>query len=186
MAAPVAQGRRGLPSRAIVLLAGVWESFDRSIDGRVLRVGTPALRGHLVGRLATATTIASAADARLVLLTTPCFSPSPDGPIGDLRVLGESRRIDWFNRIIRGFAAEHPSEVSVIDLHEIACPHGEYRDVVDGVEQRIDGVHFTRDAATQIWQRLGPDLVDAAELGSGAVAAGARETGPASRPTIPR
>ncbi len=150
--------RRRRPDLAVLLLGG-WEIFDRTIDGRTYRVGTPEMEALLRDRLDLARTTLTARGARLVMLTTPCFSP----PTRDLGSFGETERADparlrWLNDVWRRYVGDHPG-VTLLDLNAHACPGGRYAETIDGVPMRTDGVHFTRDGARVMWRWLGPELL---------------------------
>lgn len=146
---------------AIALLAGGWDVQDRMVDGKMLPALSNPLRDHVRRRLALGLHIAEQGHARFILLTMPCFSPATSGRAADLHNLSDGRRIAWYNQILRTFAAEHPSSVRVIDLHEIVCPKGKFVDQINGVPQRLDGVHFTVPAAQRIWRSLTPLIMQA-------------------------
>jgi len=150
--------RRYSPQVALVLVGG-WEVFDREVDGRVLRVGTAPMEAKLRAALDTARRVLTAHGARMVLLTTPCFSPT-DRELGDAAESdrADPARVAWLNDVWRRYAADHP-EVTVLDLDAHACPGGSYAATIHGVDMRTDGVHFTLPGARLMWRWLGPQLV---------------------------
>lgn len=146
------------PEVAVLLLGG-WELFDRTVDGKFLRVGTPEMETYLRGQLDQARAILTQDGAPLVLLTTPCFSVAQR----DLGAWGERERNDparvrWLNQVWARYAADHPTDVHLFDLSDIACPGGKYAAKLDGVTMRTDGEHFTPEGARVIWHWLAPEL----------------------------
>jgi len=157
--------RKNRPDLALLLI-GAWEVIDHSIDGRVYRVGTPAMEALLRNRLDVARRTLTAEGARLVMLTTPCFSPVQR----DLGAFGESQRADpkrvrWLNGVWRRYVRDHPN-VTLLDLDAHACPDGRYAAKIHGVVMRTDGVHFTEAGARLMWRWLAPELLRIAGAGS--------------------
>ncbi len=97
------------------------------------------------------------AGSQLVVLTTPCFRPA-EGPARDLARLADGQRVRRFNAVLGDFARTHPAEVSLVDLYRLTCPGGRYLGSIDGVPQRIDGVHLTPDAAQNLWRLITPEI----------------------------
>ena len=154
-----AKGVRAYKPELALLLIGGWEVFDREIGGRVLRVGTAPMEAELRRALDHARRVLTADGARLVILTTPCFSPTTR----ELGAFGEASRADparvqWLNDVWRRYVADHP-DVTLLDLYAHACPGGKYAATIDGVPMRTDGVHFTLPGARLLWSWLGPAVL---------------------------
>lgn len=146
-----------------VLMVGGWEVFDHVIDGEYLALGTPEYRTYLEGQLDRGLDILTRYGGDVVIVTVPCmgFMPSPPWPgAGDERA--DPERTQWVNDIFVDTAAER-DDVHVIDLASWLCPDGEYVNEVDGVEIRYDGLHFTGEGASVVWNWLMP-RVKAIEL----------------------
>ena len=73
-------------------------------------------------------------------------------------------RINAWNRLLREFAAAHPTAVTVVDLGGRVTPGGEFSWSVSGIRMRSDGLHFTA-AGVRRWISpwLTPNLVAASE-----------------------
>jgi hypothetical protein len=72
--------------------------------------------------------------------------------------------MDDLNAVYRGFAAEHPGQVFLVDLNGFADPEGKYTDLyIDGVRMREDGVHFTTQGSYVVARWLVPQIVAAAD-----------------------
>src|SRR4051794_25141439 len=157
------KGVRAYKPDVSLLLIGGWEVFDRELNGKLLRVGTAPMEAELRKKLDEAKRILTADGAKLVILTTPCFSPTTR----ELGAFGEEARADptrvrWLNDVWRRYAADHP-DVTVLDLYAHACPEGKYTPTIDGVAMRTDGVHFTLPGARLMWKWLGPEVLDIAD-----------------------
>ena len=154
-----AAGVKKYRPQVATLLIGGWELFDRTVNGQTLRVGTPEMEQYLRTELDRARTILTAGGASLALLTTPCFSVEKR----DLGAWGEAERADpkrvrWLNQVWARYAADHPSDVHLLDLNAIVCPGGKYAATIDGVKMRTDGEHFTPEGAKLIWHWLAPKV----------------------------
>ncbi len=154
-----AAGVKKYRPQVATLLLGGWELFDRRVNGQTLRVGTPAMEQYLRTELDRARTILTSGGASLALLTTPCLSVATR----DLGAWGEAersdpKRIQWLNHVWARYAADHPTDVHLLDLAAIACPGGKYAAQIDGVTMRTDGEHFTPEGARVIWRWLAPQL----------------------------
>ena len=154
-----AAGVKKYRPQVATLLLGGWELFDRRVNGQTRRVGTPAMEQYLRTELDRARTILTSGGASLALLTTPCLSVATR----DLGAWGEAersdpKRIQWLNHVWARYAADHPTDVHLLDLAAIACPGGKYAAQIDGVTMRTDGEHFTPEGARVIWRWLAPQL----------------------------
>ena len=101
------------------------------------------MEAELRGALDRARAILTANGARLVILATPCFSPTTRelGEFGEAAG-ADPARVQWLNDVWRRYAADRP-DVSILDLEAHTCPGGNYAATIDGVTMRTDGVHFT-------------------------------------------
>jgi hypothetical protein len=146
-----------------VLMIGAWEVFDRRLDGRDLRVGTPEMATYLTQQLDTARTLLTAKGAKLVVLNVPCYRPPDLG----LATAGSAERADpqrvaWVNRVLGQFVAAHPG-TTMLDLRGLLCPGGKFLAQHDGKPIRTDdGIHLTQDGAHYVWDWLAPQLVQLA------------------------
>jgi len=154
-----AEGMKAYKPDLSLLLVGGWEVFDREIHGTTVRVGTPAMEAVLRKALDKAKKILTANGSRLVILTTPCFSPTTRelGEFGEA-ARADPARVQWLNDVWRRYATDHP-DVTLLDLNAHACPGGKYASTIDGVPMRTDGVHFTLPGARLLWKWLGPEVL---------------------------
>jgi hypothetical protein len=127
------------------------------VNGKFVRFGTKAGYALLTQELNAALARFHAAGAsRLVLLTYPPRASHSDQVVTTTldRTLPPK-----LNRFFHTYAAEHPSDVIVVDLASIVCPGGwPCPEFVDGIRPRPrDGGHF--EGAGPAW--LAPKLVQA-------------------------
>jgi peptidoglycan/LPS O-acetylase OafA/YrhL len=141
-----------------VVEIGAWEVFDKIVDGKVLKVGTPEWRAYILSELEFGFSIAGARGKPVVFLNVPCFrsTPSLRGPPNPERI--DPLRIDAVNAVLDEFAAAHKQQVHVLDLKSFLCPGGRYADRIGGVKVRQHGVHFTQEGGALVWQWLAPQL----------------------------
>ncbi|MHB1776536.1 MAG: DUF459 domain-containing protein [Acidimicrobiales bacterium] len=160
----------------VMILAGRWEVMNRTYHGRWTDILHPAYAAYVEHQLELAVGLAGSDGARVVLLTAPCYDSGlqPDGtPWPE----DNPARVDAYNRLVDEVAAEHAGNVSVIDLHAMVCPGGQYHQVLDGVTVRnpADGVHFTLSGGDLLASRIWPTV---ARLGRQQLATLARAPGP--------
>jgi peptidoglycan/LPS O-acetylase OafA/YrhL len=143
----------------VAVLSGVWETYDKVVDGRTLAFGSPEYDAWFATQLDGLVAQVSAGGARVALLTAPC-NQRPEALSGDKLPEDQPARIDHLNDLYRAAAARHPDAAAVVDLHEHVCPRGAYAADLDGVALRADdGVHFTPAGADEIRRWLYPQLV---------------------------
>jgi peptidoglycan/LPS O-acetylase OafA/YrhL len=141
----------------VLVLSGVWEVYDKQVDGRRLDFGTPEYDAwfsenldRLVGQL-------SASGGRVVFLTALCNDRLLDITETALPENDEAR-VDHVNDLYREAVARQPDRAGIIDLHAKVCPGGKYVSELDGRAVRDDGVHFTPEGADLVLQWLGPQV----------------------------
>jgi peptidoglycan/LPS O-acetylase OafA/YrhL len=159
-----------------LVLTGAWETWDRWVDGRLLRFGTPEFTRYFENELERGVALVRAAGGKVVLLTPPCYTaPDIDHHPGPYPPADHHEEMV---AMLRDFATRHAPAVDLIDLAEFVCPHGVYRRDIDRKRFQRDGAHFTRDGAEMVWDWLAPQV--SAKLPRDA--AGARVSLAAPRP----
>ncbi len=103
------------------------------------------------------------APQRVLLLTTPRLLVE-NHSLGATTQLEVDERLACHQRAIDEVAAAHPDRVAVIDLAGWLCPDGECTEVIDGVELRPDGLHYTEQGARPVARWV---LDQVAALGGG-------------------
>jgi hypothetical protein len=143
-----------------VLVVSAWDVYDHRVAGRTLRVGTPEYARYLGGRLQRAVGILGAGGRPVVIVNSGCYAQQPFAPEGaDLAPdRNDPVRGQAVNAVVADLVAGHGRHVSVADLRDRTCPGGRYQRVVNGVELREDGVHFSEDGAALVWDWLLPLL----------------------------
>jgi hypothetical protein len=150
----------------VVMVFGAMDSQDRLINGQMLLTGTPAWNVAVTNGLEQAVQTFRSQGASIALLTFPCSKPALSNFAPDPKAVEEDtyRRINTLNDLFRDFAAQHPDEVTLIDLNQYACPNGHFTDVVvDGVHMREDGLHYSPQGSVIVANWLAPQLLDVIE-----------------------
>lgn len=125
----------------VVVLSGVWDSYDRIVDGRELSLGSPEHDQWFSQELDALLDLLTSGGGRVVLATAPC-NRHLEGVDGAEPPENSIERVTHLNELYRQ-AADRRSDTSLADLYELVCPGGEYSSTLDGHELRFDGVHFT-------------------------------------------
>ena len=91
----------------------------------------------------------------MVLLTSPCLAP-PDSGLAGIPARSDAARVGDLNQVFRTYAKDHPTWVSLVDLHSFLCPHGQFAATVRGVAARDpDGTHLSPAGAKVVWLAVG-------------------------------
>ena len=140
-----------------MILFGSWEVLPLVKDGRRLEVGSAEFNDEKLQQLEQAFAVLTAGGGQVVVLTSPCIT--------DLREsarLGQKSQEQWrivnYNRILRTFAARHPTAVTLVDLHGLLCPTGTFTPLLAGQPFTEDGIHFTPEGGPRVWKWLYPKL----------------------------
>jgi peptidoglycan/LPS O-acetylase OafA/YrhL len=150
------------------LMVGNTETFDRRVDGRILRVGSPALARHLEARLDEARAVLTAGGRPMILVSVPCADP--DGSVDPdwAAIRSAPERIAWVNQVFERYAARHPRSVTFARLDDVLCPAGNPHPRIGPYPLRPDGVTLSAAGASAVWRWLAPvarDLAGAAPGG---------------------
>ena len=125
----------------IVFGFGVWEVFDRVVDGQTTVFGQSESDRQIRQTLDTLVRELSDRNTTLVFLTNPTLA-------GDSNRSPEWRsdqqwRVAHINDLLRDVAAKVPDRVKVLDLASYVCPAPDRcQTELDGVVLRPDGVHY--------------------------------------------
>ena len=147
--------RRDRP-KIVAIQVGRHEVLDRLYMGRWTSILEAPYRAYVRGELELAIRIARAQGAKVVLLTVPKFS-RPPRPTGLHWQENDPVRVDRFNEVLRELAAADRT-LTLIDLGARTSPGTSYVDVVDGVDLRSDGVHYSTAGVEWIGPWLLPQL----------------------------
>jgi lysophospholipase L1-like esterase len=125
----------------VVLYTGQWDIVDKKVDGEWLTVGSDEFNNYLLSELEAVREATTATGARLVLLTSNYSDPALSSS-GETAYRDEN--VDNLNQLLRRFAAEHPDDVTVLDLNHFISPDGGYTDAVEGIGaiREFDRIHF--------------------------------------------
>jgi hypothetical protein len=142
-------------------MLGLGELYDRRVEGKVLGFGTQEYREWLYREIDRRRELVAGHARRFAITTALCLKISADAANPTTSIANDPERLTWLNDTIRSYGRAHP-EVSVLDLHATVCADG-FTDQVDGVTLRDDGLHLNEQGAALVWQRIGPQMVEAAE-----------------------
>jgi len=147
-----------------VLLIGAWEVLDKRVGGRTLRAGSTDDERYLDSELQLAIDTLAPVSRRIAILNVPCFQEpqTADAYAWIAKARDDPARGVWLNQVLGRFAAAHRDRVTVLPLRDFLCPGGQ-QDPANGTKVRYDGVHFTADGATLVWDWLGPQLYSLAK-----------------------
>ncbi|MEU6895565.1 acyltransferase family protein [Streptomyces sp. NPDC046557] len=152
---------RGDRPDVVVILAGRWETMDRTHEGKWTHLGDPAFDRYLSERLERAVAIASGSGARVLLATEP-YNRRGERPDGGVWPEDRPERVDHWNALLRLTAARHPATVRLLDFGRRLCPDGTFTSRVNGVQVRSDGVHLTPEGVRFITPWLMAEITAAA------------------------
>jgi len=135
---------------------GIGEQFDKLVNGKVLRLGTPAYARWLDRELDLRVALLRAQNVPVALVNVPCHDVEFADSNASSQVTNDAHRLDELNALVTDYVAAHRGEVAQIDLHGYLCPHG-YTNSAPGVSRlRSDGLHFTAAGAAYVWRYLMP------------------------------
>lgn len=132
----------------VVMLIGAWDLYARDWGSGPVAPGDPEFDQRYRDALASSLSVLSAKGAEVIILTTPCFAPSPGQKSGPQHDIARARRLAQLQREVVDQRNLDTSLVpaAVIDLQAITCDNG-FTTSKDGVAWRPDGVHFSVDGA---------------------------------------
>jgi peptidoglycan/LPS O-acetylase OafA/YrhL len=131
----------------VAVLSGVWDLYDRVVDGRHLAFGTPEFDAWYSHNLDALITKLSSTGARVAILTVPC-NDRPDTVSGDQLPENDPTRVAHLNGLYVAAVRRNPQAAALIDLDSFVCPGGKFVSTRNGVSVRADdGVHFSVDGA---------------------------------------
>jgi peptidoglycan/LPS O-acetylase OafA/YrhL len=142
-----------------LLVLGGWEVLDHQVGNQVLQPGTPGYEAYLDSELELAYQLVAPASGRVAVLNVPCYHQPDTGLDKSLAATRDDpARGEWLNQVLGRFVASHRQQAVLLDLKGFLCPGGRYRDRIDGVQVRYDGVHFSKPGAKLVWRWLDPQL----------------------------
>jgi peptidoglycan/LPS O-acetylase OafA/YrhL len=125
-----------------LLIVGHWEVVNRNVNGKVMHVGQPVYDKLLKAQFERAVQVLGSAGGKVALATAPCYQ-RPERADGTYWPQDDCRRVQDFNKIVWAVAAEHPSNVVVLDLYQFFSPDGRWHLDIGGHQVRDpDGIHF--------------------------------------------
>jgi len=147
----------------VVALYAFRDRFDIQFDGRIISQGSSEFAKLFTQHLVKLLEIVESANAKLVLLTSPCLGTLAQYYKG-LPEIADNERRAVVNGLYRSFADAHPKDVVLVDFAKLVCPTGEFTGSLAGTTYTNDGVHFTPKGAAVVWSFLDPILAKAIGL----------------------
>jgi peptidoglycan/LPS O-acetylase OafA/YrhL len=151
--------------QVVLLGVGAFEVFDRQVDGRRVRYGSPEWDALTLARLHATLGSYRAGDRTVLAMAAPCFTPRIDAD--SLKIVTEAQaeemravraddaRTHHWNSLLRQVAADEG--VQVLPYDELYCGVPEAQQ-----PERPDGVHLSDRGAEDVWRWLLPQLQEAA------------------------
>ncbi|MBA3280817.1 MAG: acyltransferase family protein, partial [Acidimicrobiia bacterium] len=143
----------------LVVWLSYWEWRDRLVDGVRADIGTPEGDAVILRLMAETVDRLTSTGGHVVVLLLPV----PQNTDSYTHQVGFADTVPHLNDLFRRLAASDPARVSLVDLDEIVCagasPCPEHR---DGMQIRVDGLHFTEEGAAWTAPRLADALLDPA------------------------
>jgi hypothetical protein len=136
--------------QVVLVLPGLWDAHNHRINGQLLVLGTPVARAYWLAELRHVAALLSGQGAHVVFLTTPLFPPGS---------YVTNDRVEELNRLTRTVVSERPGQTSLIDLNGFLYPTGVFRHLINGINVRGDGFHFSREGALMVARWLAPQLL---------------------------
>jgi hypothetical protein len=126
----------------VLFLSGRWETSDRYLDGKKVRIGEPAFDQQLFDAMDRGISILSSDGARVGMLTTPCVQPQLRAD-GSVDPASSAFRTSVYNSLLNDAVARHRDVAETVDLHGTLCPNGQFANDVQGMPVRDrDGIHI--------------------------------------------
>jgi len=128
-----------------LLILGHWEVVNRNVNGKVMYAGQPVYDRLLKAQFEKAVQVLGSAGGKVALATAPCYL-RPERADGTYWPQDNCARVQALNKIIWAVAAEHPTNVVVLDLYQFFSPDGKWHLSIGGHQVRDpDGIHFNID-----------------------------------------
>jgi len=143
----------------IVLWVSKWESnaivVRQGTNSTTAPAGSRLWQSILLARMDRRLKLLTRYGARVVLTTQPAPALGPNVG-GVAKVDAETAQL---NNLLRRFAADHPGQVSIVDMDARVCPHGPRCPLlVDGIWLRPDGSHYSSQGAIWVAKWLVPQI----------------------------
>ena len=144
------------------VMVGAWEVYDHEVDGRRVGPGDALYDKRLTHDLTDAVdaVIAAVPNIRVVFIGQACFEERNDALGGVAGDRNDVTRLKKVNAVVKDVATRYGRRATYIDMGPWLCPGGTFKEQIDGVEMRPDGVHFSDESAPIAWQWLGPKIID--------------------------
>ncbi len=145
----------------VLVQFGAWEVYDHLVDGETVRSGTDEMRDLIRAGLddGVEAVLSVAPEARFAVVGPPCMREADPRLGGPTSERNDPERVAWVNGVFRDYAADLGPRATFLDLGELLCPRGRFRETIDGVVVRPDGSHYGDGTQTAVWQWLADRIV---------------------------
>jgi peptidoglycan/LPS O-acetylase OafA/YrhL len=145
----------------VLVMFGAWEVYDHKVGDDRLRSGTPELAGAIRDGLDAGieAVLSVKPDVRFVFLGAPCMREDDPRLGGAKSERNDPERVAWVNGVFEDYADDLGPRARFVDLGDLLCPGGEFRESLGDGELRPDGKHYDRALTTPVWAWLAERVV---------------------------
>jgi hypothetical protein len=142
--------------QVVVLLAGRWETANRTYNGKWTDITQSSFNSYVASQLQLAFNIVTKDGASLLLETEPCSNSGSDAS-GKPWPQDSIQRLNAYNSLLYRLQSKYPNQVYVQNLNSMVCPNGHFESSMGKVRiRKLDGVHFATSDAYAVAKVLGP------------------------------
>jgi peptidoglycan/LPS O-acetylase OafA/YrhL len=142
----------------VVIGVSSWDVLDVDVNGLILELGSEVHTEMLVESWQDNLDAVTSTGAAVLVVGLPCLAldNAPDSTAAQ-RV--DPARTAFVNRTIAGVVDSYQGQaysgqVRWVELRDLTCPDGQYRETLRGVRQHRDGIHFADEAIPVVWEWL--------------------------------
>jgi peptidoglycan/LPS O-acetylase OafA/YrhL len=139
-----------------LIMLGAWDVFDDTVDGHLLKFGTPSWDANFNQHLQRGIRAVTDAGAVAALAELPCYRPISAGGLPALPERGQDWRTRHVNELLRRAADADPHHVVTVTPPAAFCTNER---VATDTAYRWDGVHYYIPGAQLFMATVGPQLL---------------------------
>ncbi len=126
----------------VVVEMGYRDEFDWNWNGVLEHLGDPSFDAYEQAQIEHLVSVLGQRGTKILFLTVPYTRPPAQASGAPAPAASPTRHYD-INWMLQRVAAEHPGQVSVVNVDQTLSPTNQYTPTVDGQLCRFDGIHFT-------------------------------------------